>query len=372
VGNALGRGGRILSAIATIDGARPPGWYALADQPGDVMSNTGRRTDTVSRPTTWHHQVFTAVGQWQWLRALDESVSAVVVPLYDRHRNALVVELMHGGRWAGHSLHTALSDLPIGLWSGALGLDVVGNELPTPGNRMGAAGTLSVAGLVAASATVATGVTDWAVSDGEDRRVGLAHGMLNLAGMVLQVSSLVARLTGHGGSARVLGAGSMTVTAAAGYVGGHLVQGRAVMVNRVATHTGPTRWVRAIPETDLPVDTLVGGRGRRAQGPAPQRWRGAARAGRRLQPRRGGGCSAAVSSTGAASCARCTRPGSTCVTVRLCAAPRITPSRCSQRGCATGGSSCGAPNPDPDGPDLEEKTWHGKRSPTWTSSRRAT
>jgi nitrite reductase/ring-hydroxylating ferredoxin subunit/uncharacterized membrane protein len=222
------------------------------------MSNTGRRTDTVSRPTTWHHQVFTAVGQWQWLRALDESVSAVVVPLYDRHRNALVVELMHGGRWAGHSLHTALSDLPIGLWSGALVLDVVGNELPTSGNRMGAAGTLSVAGLVAASATAATGVTDWAVSDGEDRRVGLAHGMLNLAGMVLQGSSLVARLTGHGGSARVLGAGSMTVTAAAGYVGGHLVQGRAVMVNRVATHTGPTRWVRAIPETDLPVDTLVG------------------------------------------------------------------------------------------------------------------
>ena len=33
------------------------------------------------------------------------------------------VELMHGGRWVGHSLHPALSDLPIGLWSGILVLD---------------------------------------------------------------------------------------------------------------------------------------------------------------------------------------------------------------------------------------------------------
>ena len=209
-------------------------------------------------PTTWHHRLFAAVGRWPWLRAADESVAAVVLPLYDRHRDAFVVELMHGGRWAGHSLHTALSDLPIGLWSGALLLDAVGDDLPNPGHRMGPAGTLSAAGLVAATATAATGLTDWAVSDGEDRRVGLAHGMLNLAGMVLQGTSLLARRGGHRGSARALGAASMTVTAAAGYLGGHLVQGRAVMVNRVATHTGPTRWVRALPEADLPVNTLLG------------------------------------------------------------------------------------------------------------------
>jgi nitrite reductase/ring-hydroxylating ferredoxin subunit len=50
----------------------------------------------------------------------------------------------------------------------------------------------------------------------------------------------------------------MAVTAAAGYVGGHLVQGRAVMVNRVAASTGPNRWVRAIAETDLPDGTSIG------------------------------------------------------------------------------------------------------------------
>ena len=44
-------------------------------------------------------------------------------------RGDLAVELMHGGRWAGHSLHAALSDLPIGFWSGALVLDTLGKDV---------------------------------------------------------------------------------------------------------------------------------------------------------------------------------------------------------------------------------------------------
>lgn len=226
---------------------------ASSDEQFGTTTATG-----ASRLTTWHQELFTAVGQWQWLHALNESVSGVVQPLYDRYRDHLAVELMHGGRWAGHSVHAALSDLPIGLWSGTVVLDVLGKDVPTGGSRMGPAGTLSAAGLLAAVATVATGVTDWSVSDGEDRRVGLFHGVLNVAGVTLQAAALAARLAGHGSSARALSATSLTVTAAAGYVGGHLVQGRAVMVNRVATTTGPTRWVRAMNETDLPDDVPTG------------------------------------------------------------------------------------------------------------------
>jgi nitrite reductase/ring-hydroxylating ferredoxin subunit/uncharacterized membrane protein len=227
------------------------------------MSSTDRQFGATtaggaSRLATWHQELFTAVERWQWLQALNESVSAVVQPLYGRYRDNLVVELMHGGRWAGHSLHTALSDLPIGFWSGTVVLDMVGKDVPTDGSRMDPAATLSAAGLVAALATAATGVTDWTVSDGDDRRVGLFHGVLNLAGTTLQAASLAARLTGHRRPARVLGVTSMAVTAAAGYVGGHLVQGRAVMVNRVAASTGPNRWVRAIAETDLPDGTSIG------------------------------------------------------------------------------------------------------------------
>jgi nitrite reductase/ring-hydroxylating ferredoxin subunit/uncharacterized membrane protein len=227
------------------------------------MSSTDRQPDPpapgrASRLATWHGELFSAVERWRWLHTVDDRVSAVAQPLYDRYRGALAVELMHGGRWAGHSVHAALSDLPIGLWSGTVVLDALGKDTAGDGSRMGPASTLSAAGLVAAAATVATGTTDWTVSDGGDRRVGLFHGMLNLAGTALQAASLAARLAGHRRPARVLGLASMTVTAAAGYVGGHLVQGRAVMVNRVATTTGPTRWVRTVEEPDLPDGAVTG------------------------------------------------------------------------------------------------------------------
>jgi len=165
---------------------------------------------------------------------------------------------MHGGRWVGHALHPALSDLPIGLWWSAFVLDVLGKDVPANGTRLDPSATLSAAGLVAAAATATTGVADWNVSDGEDRRIGLFHGVLNAGGMTLQGTSLVARLSGRRATARALGAAGLAVTAAAGFVGGHLVQGRAVMVNRVATATGPPRWVQAIAETDLPDDTPTG------------------------------------------------------------------------------------------------------------------
>jgi nitrite reductase/ring-hydroxylating ferredoxin subunit/uncharacterized membrane protein len=211
-----------------------------------------------SRAATWHGELFTAVERWRWLHTVNDRVSAVAQPLYDRYRGALAVELLHGGRWAGHSVHAALSDLPIGLWSGTVVLDALGKDTAGGGARMDPAATLSAAGLVAAAATVATGATDWTVSDGDDRRVGLFHGLLNLAGTALQAASLVARLAGHRRPAQVLGLTGTTVTAAAGYLGGHLVQGRAVMVNRVATTTGPTRWVRTVEESELPDGTTTG------------------------------------------------------------------------------------------------------------------
>jgi nitrite reductase/ring-hydroxylating ferredoxin subunit/uncharacterized membrane protein len=220
-----------------------------------LTSTNGQVTTALpaaSRLTTWHQEFFAAVGRWPWLATLNDNVTAVVQPVYDRFRGNLAVELLHGGRWAGHALHPALSDLPIGFWSSSLLLDAVGDGSGSgDGRRMDAAATLSAAGMAAAVATAVTGVADWTVSDGEDRRVGLFHGLLNGAALALQGASLAARLTGRRGPARGLGAASMAVTTAAAFVGGHLVQGRGAMVNRVAANTGPTRWVRAVSLDDL-------------------------------------------------------------------------------------------------------------------------
>jgi nitrite reductase/ring-hydroxylating ferredoxin subunit/uncharacterized membrane protein len=216
------------------------------------------------RLVTWHGDLAAWVDRLGWLRTLSDRLTAVLGPARERHQDNLAVELLHGGRWAGHPLHPARSDLPIGLWAGVVVLDVTDRGTasrrgPGAGPRRGldAAGVLSAAGLLAAGATALTGLSDWTVSEEQDRRVGLFHGLLNTVGFGLQGASLGTRMGGHRGPARALAAASLTVTAAAGYLGGHLVFARGVMVSRVAWATGPRRWTRALPEADLPDDTPV-------------------------------------------------------------------------------------------------------------------
>ena len=323
-------------------------------------SESGASASGASRWTTWHQQAFAAVTRWTWLYTLNDRVTAVVQPVYDRYRDNPALELMHGGRWVGHALHPALSDLPIGLWWSAFVLDVLGKDVPANGTRLDPSATLSAAGLVAAAATATTGVADWTVSDGEDRRIGLFHGVLNAGGMTLQGTSLVARLSGRRATARALGAAGLAVTAAAGFVGGHLVQGRAVMVNRVATATGPPRWSRRSPRRTYRTTRRPASRSRADRccciGATARCTHWTTGAAMRAD------CSAGVRSTAARSSVRCTGRCSTCGTVRSCADPRTTRSRYSRPGSATAGSRSEAPSPGPGAREPERNPpWHGKR-----------
>ncbi len=210
-----------------------------------------------SAPTllvAWHGDLAAWLDRLGWLGTLSDWLTGVLGPIQERYQDNLVVELLHGGRWVGHPLHPALSDLPIGLWAGVVVLDATDRD-PTSRRGIDAAGVLSAAGIVAAGATALTGLGDWTVSNIQDRRVGLFHGLLNTVGLGLQGASLGSRMAGHRGMARTLGAASLTVTAAAGYLGGHLVFTKGVMVNRVAWSVGPRRWTRAMQEADLPDDS---------------------------------------------------------------------------------------------------------------------
>jgi nitrite reductase/ring-hydroxylating ferredoxin subunit/uncharacterized membrane protein len=205
----------------------------------------------------WHGDVLARLDRLGWLKTASDWLTGAVQPVRERHQDNLVLELLHGGRWAGHPLHPALSDLPIGLWTSVMVLDLTDRD-PAPRRGMDAAGVLSAAGIIAAGATALTGLADWSVSEDSDRRIGLFHGLLNTAALGLQGVSLGARVTGRRRTARTLGAASMMATAAAGYLGGHLVFTKGVMVNRVAWTTGPRRWARVLQDSDLPDDTPVG------------------------------------------------------------------------------------------------------------------
>jgi nitrite reductase/ring-hydroxylating ferredoxin subunit len=127
-----------------------------------------------------------------------------------------------------------LTDLPVGLWTGSLLLDLVGARK--------SAGVMSAAGSTAAVAAAVTGVADWTSMHGRTKRLALVHGMLNGAGLLFQLMSLTARLRWNRGSAFRLSLLGWTVSSTAAYIGGELVFSRGQMVNHTAWTEGPSEW----------------------------------------------------------------------------------------------------------------------------------
>src|SRR5215831_14786370 len=174
---------------------------APATQPAGLSGTAA----VLARVEHWHHDLVSLVDAWGWIHKLNDQLTAVLAPWREKYQDNPVLELMHGGRWLGHPLHPALSDLPIGLWAGSALLDLIDRD-PAPEGGLDPAGLFTAAGIAAATATAATGIVDWTVSDDQDRRLGLFHGVLNTAALGLQGLSLTARLTGRRRTAQTLGA----------------------------------------------------------------------------------------------------------------------------------------------------------------------
>ena len=206
-------------------------------------ADVSERAEAVEAGRPWQVRIIQAIGSMGWLGALSDAITEVISPLRERHQGSVFLEVFHGGRWLGHALHPALSDLPIGLWTGSVLFYLLGQDNP--------AAVMSIAGLAGAAGAFVTGVADWTVSDGRDRRVGLFHGLLNTGGILLQAGSLTAHTLGHHVAATGWSAASLAVTGAAAYLGGHLVLGRGVMVDHTAWTSGPRQWTQVAQDSAL-------------------------------------------------------------------------------------------------------------------------
>ena len=129
------------------------------------------------------------------------------------------------GDVVGHKLHPVLTDLPVGLWTAATVLDLVGG----PQSRV-AARKLVGLGLLAVAPTAATGLADWERGDRGGQRVGVVHAVLNVGAASLYGVSWLARRGGHHGLGTLVGLGAGGVLATAGYLGGHMAFGRTPAV----------------------------------------------------------------------------------------------------------------------------------------------
>src|SRR5919107_5432950 len=94
------------------------------------------------------------------------------------------------GVWLGHPLHPVFTDVPLGAWTTALALDAAAQG--DPGMRRAATFAMGV-GLAGAVGAPVTGLTDWSETDGESRRAGLVHGLLNVTATALMATAFALR-----------------------------------------------------------------------------------------------------------------------------------------------------------------------------------
>lgn len=163
------------------------------------------------------------------------------------------------GTWLGHPLHPVLTDIPIGGWTIAVLFDIiyVFNRSHT---WVVAADVTIFVGVLAALATAVTGYTDWHDTFGRERRVGIAHGLINTVVLVIYIISLLVRVTGGSrGVAIVFALVGYVLVLSAAYLGGELGFTFGTGVNHHAWQTVPEKFTRVMLEGQLHDSILVKG-----------------------------------------------------------------------------------------------------------------
>jgi nitrite reductase/ring-hydroxylating ferredoxin subunit/uncharacterized membrane protein len=194
-----------------------------------------------------------------WLDRLGERLQRAVVRAFTAGgpRGRQVRDLLHG-TWLGHPLHPALTDVPLGAWTAALVLDLLGGLTGRRAFGRGADAAVAL-GLAGALGAAAAGLTDWQHLAARPRRVGLLHGLLNVGATGLYgLSFLLRRRAARAAGGRVAVLGYATAVVAA-YLGGELVYRERIGVSHVAGQT-PREFVPVLPTVEL-----YDGRPRRVQ-----------------------------------------------------------------------------------------------------------
>ena len=182
-----------------------------------------------------------------------DRIDAVARPLARTVRGAVprgAVKDALSGTPLGHALHPVLTDVPIGSWTSATLLDVLGGR-----DARTAAERLIAIGIAAAVPTAASGITDWAdaePADDEVRRVGMVHAGANVGALALYAASLAARRGGRHGLGVVLGLAGSGALAAGGWLGGHLSFAQGVGVDQTAWGARVGDWTDACADADVP------------------------------------------------------------------------------------------------------------------------
>lgn len=127
-------------------------------------------------------------------------------------------------------------------------LDIVWLATNRPTETAAASNVLLIVGLVGAVLSVLTGMTDWNDTYGKERRVGIAHGIVNTIATLVYVAALVLRLAGDQFSGFIVSTVGLAILLLGAYLGGELVFGKGTQVNHTAWQEAPEEFVAVAEE----------------------------------------------------------------------------------------------------------------------------
>ena len=160
----------------------------------------------------------------RWTRALFRAIK----PLRD----------LAQGRWLGHPLHAAITDIPIGLLLGSVILNLIGQST--------AADITLVGTILFMVAAAVSGLADYSETDGLARTRATLHGTLMTVALLVLIVSAVIRAGAPADRTVpiVLSIIGFLIVTAGAFVGGDVVYVAGNMVSRHAFRGAGTKWIR--------------------------------------------------------------------------------------------------------------------------------
>lgn len=186
-----------------------------------------------------------AIRQLEEMKEVDR-LSKPVLKLVRRYVKPTPIRNLLSGTYIGHPLHPLLTDLPIGAWTMATALDLIGGR-----SSRKAADILVGLGILSAVPTAASGLNDWSDTYGSETRLGFFHAAINTGALGLFVLSSFQRLRGHRVRGKLLGLAGLGTLVTGSYLGGHLSFVNGINVNKTAGLEGPRDWTPVAAEEEL-------------------------------------------------------------------------------------------------------------------------
>ena len=210
-----------------------------------------------------------AIGRQEWLDRPSYRLEHLLSFGYNSlgsARNTIMNAL--NGVWLGHPVHPPLASLTSGALGTTVALDALSLVPVRPATEARDAArfarrSLGI-GILASLGSAVTGVTDWQHTHESDRRVGLVHGLVNVAATALYVQSWWDRGRGRHGRGIAFTTLGYAITLGGSYLGGALVFDSGIGIDRSGQRLRTKEWTSVLPVNKLngkPVRVEVDGVG---------------------------------------------------------------------------------------------------------------